>query len=75
VDARTLGAAIAAISLDGAPLGLAHPALATGFHPAERHATGVWRWTGGRARLELGAVDHARLLCIEVEALYAADAA
>jgi hypothetical protein len=51
IDARRLGVAIVAISLDGAPIALDDPRLGAGWHAPE----GNWRWTNGAALLHLPA--------------------
>ena len=55
-DRRMLGVALSAIRMigaDGAVTSVAmdDPALERGFHAAERHGTGVYRWTDGEAVL------------------------
>jgi hypothetical protein len=49
-DARRLGVAVARLALDGVPLALDDPRLATGWHAAEAD----WRWTDGAATLLTG---------------------
>lgn len=43
-DPRFLGAAIAAIRVDGQPVSVGDPALSQGFHDVERNGAGTWRW-------------------------------
>ena len=52
-DGRRTGIPVAAMRLNGAELGLDHPALAGGFHPLERRDGAHWRWTDGNALLSL----------------------
>lgn len=61
-DARVLGAAVSALTLDGRAVGLDDGRLASGFHPAEDG----WVWTDGAALLTVGP---ARALRIAVAAL------
>jgi hypothetical protein len=58
-DVRRLGIAITALSLDGAPVSLADPRLAEGWHTPES----IWRWTDGNALLR---VAGAKLLEIAI---------
>ncbi len=67
-ERRRLGAAIAGIALDGAPLALDAPALAAGFHQIEAN----WRWTNGEGVLLLEPDDAVRELTINVAILAAA---
>jgi hypothetical protein len=48
-DARRLGVAVAALSLDATPLALDDPRLAEGWHAPEA----TWRWTDGNALLRV----------------------
>ena len=48
-DARLLGVAVTALSLDGVPVALSDPRLAEGWHAAES----IWRWTDGDALLRV----------------------
>jgi predicted Zn-dependent protease len=52
-DRRRLGVAIAALSLDGAPIALDDSRLGVGFEPIERNGTAAWRWTNGDAALHI----------------------
>ncbi len=58
-DARQLGIAVTALSLDGTPVPLADPRLAEGWHAPEA----IWRWTDGNALVR---VAGARLLEITI---------
>jgi hypothetical protein len=49
-DGRTLGVAIAGLTLDGSPVDLADTRLCAGWHNTERD----WRWTDGAATLRTG---------------------
>ena len=52
-DPRTLGVAVARVTLDGVTLPLDGAAFGAGFYPLEQRAAGGWRWTDGDARLIL----------------------
>jgi hypothetical protein len=59
-DRRELGVAVSQITLrDGASavqdIAIDHPGLTEGWWAVERDATGMWRWTNGRAVLDLPA--------------------
>lgn len=64
-DARALGAAIAAIQLDGIAIPLDDPRLLSGFHAAE---PGL-RWTDGIGLLLLGPLAVASILAVDVVAV------
>jgi hypothetical protein len=67
-ERRRLGAAIAAIAIDGVALAVDHPGFATGFHPAEAE----FRWTDGDAILLLDPEPQDRSLTLAVAMLAAA---
>jgi hypothetical protein len=50
---RRLGVSIGAILVNGRIVPLDSATLGAGFHPAEREAGELWRWTDGAARLSL----------------------
>jgi hypothetical protein len=66
-ERRRLGAAIAAITIDGTLMPLNHPGFATGFHPPEPD----FRWTDGDAILLLTPQPHDRTLTVSVAMLAA----
>jgi T5SS/PEP-CTERM-associated repeat protein len=59
IDARVLGVAISRLMLDGGEMALDSPALAEGWHQAERD----WRWTDGSGVLP---VAGSRLLAFDL---------
>lgn len=60
-DHRRLGVAVARIVLragtENRVIPADYPALVQGWHPVERNAAEVWRWTDGRARIPLDGVQ------------------
>lgn len=60
-DWRRLGVAVSAITVRTASgiqeIALDHPALAQGWHAAERQDTLLWRWTDGDAAMPVGCAD------------------
>ena len=72
-DARTLGAAIAAIRVDGETVSLADPSLHRGFYDLEREGARTWRWTDGNAEVPVLEYGKGKSLEIEVAALASDD--
>jgi hypothetical protein len=61
-ESRRLGAAVAAISLNGVTVPLDAPELSAGFHAVE----GSMRWTNGRGLLKVQPHDRSRRLVVDV---------
>lgn len=73
-ERRRLGAAVAAIRIDGADMALTDPRIRTGFHPIEGTGGPAWRWTNGDGVIAIGTAAVAR--CIEIRVVaFAAGAA
>jgi autotransporter passenger strand-loop-strand repeat protein/ELWxxDGT repeat protein len=65
-EKRRLGAAIGAITLDGAALPLSDPGLDSGFYAVEQTAGNAWRWTDGEAVLRFAPSVRPRVLGVHV---------
>jgi hypothetical protein len=63
-ERRRLGAAVAAISLDGVSLWDEGPD--SGFYPVEQSAGGMYRWTDGEGVLRVAPADWPRMLEVSV---------
>ncbi len=73
-ERRRLGAAVTALALDGAPIGLEDVRLVEGFHPSEGEESGAggqWRWSDGDALLAIGPATTDRALAVQVVSLAA----
>jgi len=69
-DARRLGVAIRGLTIrsgsDVTAFAADHPALAQGWHAAERANGTIWRWTNGDALLPIASVHGALMLEIQI---------
>jgi len=64
LDRRRLGVRFTSIAIDGTPIPLDSPLLASGFYPPELTVEGACRWTDGAATLLLP--NNARALVVQV---------
>jgi hypothetical protein len=74
-DARTLGALVVGLRLDGHEVALNDISLARGFHPAETHGTRLVRWTDGNGVITFHAAPAERWMEIDVSAIMALELA
>jgi len=65
-DGRKLGACLTSLALDGIPVALDRPMLASGFHALEERDTTLSRWTDGIGVLIMPASPTERVLEIGI---------
>jgi hypothetical protein len=68
-EGRTLGACVAAITIDGAALALDDTRLGLGFHVVEGRENAVFRWTDGAALVHVGRSDRPRIISVRIAAV------
>ena len=70
-DWRRLGVRVAGMTMRGGDTWLDipadHPVLRSGWHPVERHAASIWRWTNGDALLPIATDDEPAVLDIMID--------